>query len=182
MHTLLHTASQVWPYLPTEGFEGTTSQQSIDLLEKGAGDVRWLRGSDTKPVRVKFKSFSEFYRLCSFNTLSYLLCDMLLSHLFPVTLRRYVACFLSLVLLFSLQRHGRHQQRYKALQGGQAALPAVVSTLGANETGPASLRDSSLLSPPTIDQLIASDPDHYPPWNGYEDKDYDPNHWHFLPL
>jgi len=47
---------------------------------------------------------------------------------------------------------------------------------------PGSAPPSLLSQPPSLDQLIASDPKHYPPWDGYKDKDYDPNHWHFLPL
>jgi hypothetical protein len=95
------------------------------------------------------------------------------------TNRRYAACFIIVVLLYSLQKYGEHQQQYKALREPQTAFPAAIPIPGATEAGSTTLQDSSL---PTLDRLIASDPNHYPPWNGYKDKDYDPNRWHFLPL
>jgi hypothetical protein len=104
---------------------------------------------------------------------------MLLSY---STSRRYAACLITIVLLYSLQKYGEHQQPYKALREPQTAFPAANSILGAPEAGSTTLQDSSLQSLPTLDRLIASDPNHYPPWDGYKDKDYDPNRWHFLPL
>jgi len=33
-----------------------------------------------------------------------------------------------------------------------------------------------------LDELREKEPHHYPPWNDYKNRDYDPNRWHFFPL
>jgi hypothetical protein len=105
-------------------------------------------------------------------------CDMML--LFPSSkmMRRWAVCVTSIALLYFLQRHTRHQQLYTALQESQT----VISASAAPNPGSALLNHPIPQSPPTLSQLIASDPDHYPPWDGYKNRDYDPNHWHFLPM
>lgn len=119
-----------------------------------------------------------FLTLVSRRSMLVFHCDMMLPYPSPTLIRRWAACVISIVLLHCLHKYVKHQQSYTALRESQTTIPTSVT----NDAGPAPLLDSVLQSPPTLDQLIASNPDHYPPWNGYKDKDYDPNHWHVLPL
>lgn len=93
-------------------------------------------------------------------------------------MRRLSLGITSIACMLSLWQYMKYREPATGSQGFDAAtpLPPVITD------GPAPKAQKLQRPQPSLEQLIDSDPDHYPPWDGYKDKDYDPNHWHFLPL